>query len=157
MVTSERSNLLSERERAIKVQTKSNVFEMMGAQSEQRRLTRSIALNWLKLKTSKSSGIAFSRTTRHYREVWTIFQNSFIAAGTFEWCERRESKKTRKFDDELNRKKMTITMATFDQNEVFRSMQVDMGSKTPYTDATQVRFCYLSLLTGSFLGNRRAY
>ena len=45
MVTSERSNLLSERERAIKVQTKSNVFEMMGAQSEQRRLTRSIALN----------------------------------------------------------------------------------------------------------------
>ena len=37
--------------------------------------------------------------------------------------------------------KMTI-MATFEQQEVFRSMQVDMGSKTPYTDATQVSNYY---------------
>jgi hypothetical protein len=36
-----------------------------------------------------------------------------------------------------------VIMALYGNNKVFRSMQVDTGSKTPYSDATQVSQPYL--------------
>ena len=46
----------------------------------------------------------------------------------------------------LEKRTKVIMPASIVQDEVFRSMKVEVGSKTPYTDATQVSFAHQFLL-----------